>query len=154
MKVEVTRSTRRKKTVQAKVRDGILQVFIPIHFTQRQEAEWVKKMQKKVQRETSPVDLVARSTALADRFGLPRPAEIVWSDRQNARWGSCTPATGRVRIARQVSIFPAWVVDYVLVHELAHLVVSNHSKAFWELVNQYPLSERARGFLIAKSSDR
>jgi predicted metal-dependent hydrolase len=41
------------------------------------------------------------------------------------------------------------VLDYVIVHELAHLEVAGHNDRFWQLVNRYPLTERARGYLIA-----
>ena len=70
-----------------------------------------------------------------------------------SRWGSCTPADGSVRISVRLAPFPLWVLDYVLVHELAHLAVADHSPRFWALVDRYPLSERARGYLIAKSGD-
>ena len=70
-----------------------------------------------------------------------------------SRWGSCTPATGSVRLATRLASFPDWVVDYVLVHELAHLSIPDHSPTFWSLVERYPLAERARGYLIAKSGD-
>ena len=49
--------------------------------------------------------------------------------------------------------FPAWVVDYVLVHELAHLRYCSHGPRFWSLVARYPLAEPARGYLIAKGGD-
>jgi predicted metal-dependent hydrolase len=70
-----------------------------------------------------------------------------------ARYGSCTPEDGTIRLSDRLLDFPAWVRDYVLVHELAHLVEPNHSAAFWSLVARYPLAERARGFLIAKGLD-
>jgi predicted metal-dependent hydrolase len=54
-----------------------------------------------------------------------------------------------IRIAERASRLPDWVVDYIVVHELAHLEVAEHSAAFWELVNRYPLTERARGYLTA-----
>ena len=74
---------------------------------------------------------------------------IRYVTNQNKRFGSCTPSHGTIRISHRVSEMPAWVRDYVLVHELAHLVEPNHSRAFWDLVNRYPKTERARGYLIA-----
>jgi predicted metal-dependent hydrolase len=42
---------------------------------------------------------------------------------------------------------PAWVIDYVLLHELAHLIEQGHGPRFWDLLGAYPRTERARGFL-------
>src|SRR5690606_2139426 len=68
---------------------------------------------------------------------------------QNSRFGSCTPADGTIRLSHRLATMPVWVRDYVLVHELAHLVEANHGPRFWKLVNRYPLTERARGYLMA-----
>ncbi len=75
--------------------------------------------------------------------------EIKWVTNQEKRYGSCTPSTATIRISDRVASLPLWVLDYVLVHELAHLVEANHSARFWKLVAKYPLAERARGYLMA-----
>ena len=155
MNIEVVRSDRRKKTVQAKMVGDVLQIAIPGHMSAADEAHWVEVMRKKMERRlgTGTIDLVGRARSLARRFGLPEPLEIVWSDRQTTLWGSCTPSTGRIRISNRVASFPAWVLDYVVVHELAHLDVPDHSPAFWDLVERYEMTERARGYLIAKGGE-
>ena len=50
-----------------------------------------------------------------------------------------------------MSTFPGWVVDHVIVHELAHLVEPNHSPAFYDLIRDVPDAEKAEGFLLAVS---
>jgi predicted metal-dependent hydrolase len=52
-----------------------------------------------------------------------------------------------IRLSHRLRPMPVWVLDYVLVHELAHLVEPTHSTAFWRLVARYPDAERAKGFL-------
>jgi hypothetical protein len=96
------------------------------------------------------VDLEARALRLSKRFALPKATSVVWAD-QRSQWGSCTPTTGEIRISNRLAAYPPWILDYVLVHELAHLVEANHSPAFNALVAKYPLAERARGFLMAIS---
>jgi predicted metal-dependent hydrolase len=75
---------------------------------------------------------------------------VRWADNQRSRWGSCSTTTGDIRVSRALIDCPPWVLDYVLVHELAHLVEANHSPAFWAVVARYPRAERARGYLMAK----
>jgi len=156
MEVVVLRSSRRKKTVQARIVDGVLEVAIPGHMTADEEQHWVDVMEQRFsrKRDTESFDLVARAAALAQRLDLPPPDSIDWSERQRTMWGSCTPVNGRIRIATRVAAYPDWVVDYVIVHELAHLVVPNHSPAFWALVSKYPKAAKARGYLEAKSDGR
>jgi hypothetical protein len=76
-----------------------------------------------------------------------RPASVRWVDNQQHRWGSCTPDNGTIRISTRLKGLPEWVINYVIIHELAHLLVPSHGPEFWALVEQYPKAERARGFL-------
>jgi predicted metal-dependent hydrolase len=102
---------------------------------------------------TDRFDLTQRAAGLSKRLDLPRATEIRWATDMTARWGSCTPTTGAIRISDRLAAFPDWVVDYVIVHELAHLVVPGHDAHFWQLVHRFSSSERAIGYLIAKSGD-
>jgi len=153
--VEVIRSANRRKTAQARLHGGRLEIRIPARCSRAEEAELVRHFRAKFERMrvADDVDLSQRAAELADRHGLPTPASIRWVGNQQHRWGSCTPADGTIRLSDRMSGFPAWVIDYVIVHELAHLVEAAHSVRFWELVNAYPLTERARGFLMAKGWD-
>ena len=151
--VEVTRSTRRRRTVGAQLRSGVLVVTVPSWMSRAEEAHWRVEMTNRFARRAAAerIDLAERARVLARRYDLPVPDEIRWTDDMTTRWGSCTPGTRTVRLSSRLAGFPAWVVNYVIVHELAHLVVSGHDERFWRLVNAYPKVERAIGYLIAKS---
>ncbi len=141
--------------MQAREVNGILRVSIPATMTKADEDRWVAEMVRRMERRSfsAAVDLSVRARELAKRHRLSRPESIRWSDNQEWRWGSCTPATGAVRISSRLAREPGWVVDYVIVHELAHLDVARHDRRFWAIVNRYPLAERARGFLIARGAE-
>jgi predicted metal-dependent hydrolase len=151
--VEVVRSARRRRTVSAEQVGGVVRISIPASMTKAEEEQWVGVMLRKFRRKTAAdiVDLHERAARLAERHKLPQPESVRWVDNQHARWGSCTPADGTIRISNKLAELPGWVLDYVLVHELAHLVESGHGRRFWALVNRYPRAERARGYLMAKS---
>ncbi|HWB73043.1 MAG TPA: M48 family metallopeptidase [Egibacteraceae bacterium] len=152
MEIEVVRSARRRKTVQAREVGGVLRIAIPATMSRADEAHWVREMTRRFERraKAGTVDLAHRARRLATRYRLPAPGSIRWVDNQRSRWGSCTAQAGQVRISSALARYPPWVLDYVIVHELAHLVEANHSPRFWALVGRYPRAERARGFLIAK----
>lgn len=151
LKTEVVRSPRRKKTVEAKLVGDTLRVLLPASLSDEEEKHWVDEMHRRIERKTrsTHVDLTERARSLATKYRLPDPVAISFTSRQQARWGSCSPESGTVRISSRLLEFPAWVLDYVIIHELAHLVETNHTPRFWKLVNRYGLTERARGFLIA-----
>lgn len=151
--VTVIRSTRRKKTVGARIINGAIEVRVPAGLDEVESAKHVSKLVDRLERsrQTTRVDLDQRAARLAKRYGLPKPTSVHWSSRQTSRWGSCTPAHGTIRLSSRMAPFPDWVIDYVLVHELAHLAEPNHSPRFHELVAQYVLAERAEGFLVAVS---
>lgn len=153
--VEVVRSQRRRRTVGAQLKAGVLLVTIPASMSRAEESHWREEMTARFRRRvaTDRIDLRERATTLARRYDLPRPKEIRWADDMTSRWGSCTPSTSTVRLSSRLASFPSWVVDYVIVHELAHLVVGGHDERFWRIVKQYPKAERAIGYLIAKSLD-
>jgi predicted metal-dependent hydrolase len=152
VEVEVIRSARRRKTVQAREVGGVLRVSIPATMSRAEEQRWVTEMVQRMERRaaTATTDLTRRAAALATRYDLGRPVSIRWSDHQEWRWGSCTPQEGSIRISSRLGKEPRWVLDYVIVHELAHLTAPGHDARFWALVNRYPRTERARGFLIAR----
>ena len=152
--VVVERSKKRRRTVGAQLVGEVLKIVVPSWMSRAEEDHWVDVMTGRFRRKVSTdrIDLEERALTLSRRHDLPRPREIRWSDDMLSRWGSCTSGTGTIRISTRIAKFPDWVVDYVLVHELAHLEVADHSEAFWKVVRRYPKAERAIGYLIAKSS--
>lgn len=159
-RIEVRRSARRRKTISAEIVGDALVVSIPDRMTRAEEQQWVTRMAAKLserrRRDRLNTDgaLRRRAEELADRYldGI-RPQEIAWTETQRSRWGYCMPDAGVIRLSLVLAEYPGWVRDYVIVHELGHLIEPDHSPAFWRLVGRYGLTERARGFLIAKGME-
>lgn len=158
-KVEVRRSRRRRRTVSA-YRDGdTVIVLMPAHISAKDEAAWVDEMVARLdrtdrRRRPSDEALTRRAQVLMRKY-LPRdvsPSSVRWVTNQNARWGSCTPVDRTIRLSHRLQQMPQYVIDYVLLHELAHLIEGDHGPAFHALMAAYPQAERARGFLEGWSS--
>lgn len=141
--------------------NGTAVVAIPARFTAAQEHEWVHRMLAKLQRQgerrnaagrkrpASDTALAAHAAHLSAKYlgGRAVPASVRWVGNQNSRWGSATPAEGTIRLSDKLRPMPQWVIDYVLLHELAHLLVAGHNAAFWKLLDAYPETQRAKAFL-------
>lgn len=160
--VEVRRSARRRRTVAAFWENGTAVVAIPAHFSGAQEREWVHRMLEKLRlqgtrghkaagkrRTGSDAGLAAHAAELSAKYlgGRAVPTSVRWVTNQNSRWGSATPSEGTIRLSHKLQPMPQWVIDYVLLHELAHLLVAAHNAAFWRLLAAYPETERAKAFL-------
>ena len=152
MEVELVAGTRRRRHVEGVLVGDVLRVAYPPRMSRAEAEEIAQELRARMERRVAAdrLDIAARARALARQFDLPRPTRVEWSDRQQSRWGSCDPADGVIRVSRRLAAFPNWVLDYVLVHELAHLEVGDHGPRFHALVARYPRAERAVGFLIAK----
>jgi hypothetical protein len=137
-------------------------VAIPASFSRAQEREWVHRMLEKLRlqgargargsgrrRPRSDADLAAHAAELSAKYlgGRAVPSSVRWVTNQNSRWGSATPSEGTIRLSAKLQPMPQWVIDYVLLHELAHLLVAGHDAAFWRLLAAYPETERAKAFL-------
>jgi predicted metal-dependent hydrolase len=151
--VEVRVSARRKKTSEARWDGGRIVVSVPAHLdleSRQKTIDWLVERLLSRQR-LQPVDdtaLLTRAIALSERYLVgTRPASVRWVTNQSARWGSCSYYTGDIRVSHRLRAVPEWVLDSVLVHELAHLTHPDHSRAFHRLANGYPRHDEAGLFL-------
>ncbi len=157
--VEVRRSKRRRRTVSAYREGDRIVVLIPASMSRKQEAEWVDTMVARLEKaesrkKPSDAQLMKRAKQLSDEYlgGLAQPDSVRWVSNQTSRWGSCTPGDRAIRLSERLQGMPPWVVDYVLVHELAHLIEHGHNKAFWGWVDRFPQAEKAKGYLEGYSA--
>lgn len=154
--VEIIRSSNRSKTVNAQLQKGVLVIRAPAHMSDAELQPVIDNLRRRLEKRVRPtpqtdIDLEKRAQALNKLYfnGRLHWQSIRYVENQNTRYGSCTPANGTIRLSNRLATMPAWVRDYVIIHELAHLLEGNHGPRFWKLVNRYPLTERARGYLMA-----
>ncbi|MEK9149770.1 MAG: M48 family metallopeptidase [Candidatus Desantisbacteria bacterium] len=160
LSAKIIRSDRRKKTISARIVGQELLVYLPTGLSEKEEKKWVEKMvkwagdQKRKKGLDNPNEkLIKRADQLNSQFF---GSKLKWNSieyviNQNRVNGSCTSKKGTIRLSDRLIDMPDWVRDYVIIHELAHLIQPNHSSSFWNIVNQYKFTERARGYLMASN---
>lgn len=158
--IEVRRSTRRRRTLTVFRESGRLVALVPDRLSAAQESELLAPLVDRFLRNEAKraarlgdASLSERAAALYRRYilpisGVPMPVtQVRWVRNQHRRWGSCSWDVREIRLSSRLRVMPDWVIDYVIVHEVAHLVEPNHSNAFHRLVAQYPRSAEAKAFL-------
>ncbi len=157
--IEVRRSARRHRTLTVLRERGKLVALVPQRLTHAQEAELIPPLVERFLRREARVGARLGDDGLLDRaqrlyraylqtYGGPlRPIQVSWVDNQSRRWGSCSSSVGQIRLSSRLQTMPGWVLDYVLLHELAHLLQPNHSSAFHALLAGYPRLAEAKAYL-------
>lgn len=155
--IEVVRSVQRRKTVSGALKHGKLRVLVPAHLSKAEEAYFVAKVRRRVELQETKArlnhgdPLRKRADELNRRYfgGKLAYASVTYVTNQNSVFGSCSVRRGTIRLSHHLAGMPEWVRDYVLMHELAHLVEPGHNRRFWEIVNRYPRTREARRYLRA-----
>lgn len=161
MEVKITRSNRRLRTVSARLVNDTLLISAPVDLPEGRlekiTADFKSKFEKKkLKEELSRKQDLREIAALLNKkyFGNQlKINSIEYVSGQSSKFGCCNYHSANIRISHRVGLMPRWVRDYVLIHEMAHLLEPNHSRAFWNIVSRYKLAERARGYLMAVGFD-
>ncbi len=151
--VEIQSSARRKKTGTAHWSGSRIIVQIPANVRGKDRTIFVDELVERLLTQRPQVAagdgmLEERARLLAAQYndGV-EPVSVRWVTNQQARWASCSPGTKEIRVSSRLRQCPEWVIDAVLVHELAHLQVADHSPAFYEIANRHPRQDDSELYL-------
>ena len=158
METKVVRSYRRRRTISARVVEGKMYIYAPVGVSDAKLTEVIKNFKRQFEKRKLKKELKIKENLhpVAQKLnkkyfgGKIKIGSIEYAANQHKIFGSCSYRKGTIRISSRLASMPQWVRDYVIVHEMAHIIQPNHSKSFWEIVSRYKLTERARGYLIAK----
>ena len=153
--IEIIRSAKRSKTVSGKFKHGKLRIHVPALLSKEQERHYVATIVERVEhRETQqmlnegdPLGKRAAELNAAYFAGKLDIASVTYVTNQNSRFGSCSVRRKTIRLSHHLTKAPEWVRDYVLMHEMAHLIEPGHNRRFWEIVNRYPRTQEAQRYL-------
>jgi hypothetical protein len=161
MEVKIKRSSRRLRTVSARLVNDTLLISAPVDLPEGRlekiTADFKSRFEKKKLKEelSRKQDLREIAVLLNKKYfgNQLKINSIEYVSGQSSKFGCCNYHSANIRISHRVGLMPRWVRDYVLIHEMAHLLEPNHSRAFWNIVSRYKLAERARGYLMAVGFD-
>jgi predicted metal-dependent hydrolase len=150
----VIRKERRRRSVSAYRQGGVIEIHIPAKMSRRQEIEIIPEMismvlRREARERKTDLELMQIGIELLTQH-LPEfdthPASINWRN-MSERWGSCTTVDRTIRISDRLVGSPAYVLNYIIFHELIHLQVPNHDSDFYNYLSRYAEAAKAEAFL-------
>ncbi len=125
-----------RKTVTASFDGSVCLIKIPLllYRQKKRGVEYIDRVYWKILGQIYDNKLKERTGELNALY-YNFPYQSVRYHRQFRRWGSCS-SLGNINISHRLLGAPQELVDYVIIHELAHLKHLNHSRDFWDLVKQ------------------
>ncbi|MDR1542429.1 MAG: M48 family metallopeptidase [Clostridiales bacterium] len=150
----LTRSRRKTLAIHIKT-DGAVEVRAPLRLAKSEierfvklKSQWIESKQTQISlRQPAELRELPPSKYAPGEFERAASEIIkIWEQRldvtasfvgfraMSSRWGSCTSKTRRIRINTALAHCPKECLEYVIVHELAHLRENNHSPNFWKIV--------------------
>lgn len=160
--VKIIKSINRRKTVNARLINNVMHVYAPYRISQDKLDEIINSLKLRFNRamvkarlnKEKPLKEIAEYINRKYFNGKLNISSIEYVTDQTSKFGCCNYVNKSIRISHRVAHMPDWVRDYVVIHEMAHLIEPNHGSPFWDIVSKYRLSERARGYLIAKGLEK
>jgi predicted metal-dependent hydrolase len=164
MTYSLIRSKRKTLAINIKP-DGAVEVRVPLRFAKRDierfvvsKSEWIAKKQAELAERTliEPRELSLSQYAPGEFECIVREFVKTWEQRldvtasfiiirqMSMRWGSCTSKTRRIRLNAALEYCPRECLEYIVVHELAHIRESNHSAKIWAIAADALLDYKAR----------
>ncbi len=121
-----------KQSSSAKIAGNTISLEISSNLTKEQQCTHISSLLSRcIARRRLP--WVKKRVHELNRLHFNRKVNRVFLKRNRSSWGSCSEA-GNINISTRALFAPPEVLDYLIVHELAHLAEPNHSERFWALV--------------------
>jgi predicted metal-dependent hydrolase len=152
----VTRKAVRTVRLTVKAPSGEVRVTAPTHVSDREiaafvasKARWIDKHRERLARQPAPLEPGPETNRLrrelrraappllahwAPRIGVPAPVFTI--RRMTTRWGTCNVKARRITLNLELSRREPELLEYVIVHELAHLVERGHNKRFYAVMDR------------------
>lgn len=150
---------KRVRHINARLRKETLFISAPLHATRQLLEQVIPDLARRLVRRVharkvnAEEDAVALVQRVAARFpNRPEVAHVEFVTTQMSRWGSYSSRTRTIRLHAALRDMPRWVLEAVVAHELAHVVLLHHGPEFWALLRSVdPDVDKADGFLAGVS---